>query len=92
MAEAADAFIVTRILRHELVAWETQHRESTGRVRLVQFLQTLKLGRKSTLTGRVHNKHDLVLQLSKVEGFALRHSSFQVIKRHHGMWQKSPSA
>ena len=55
----------------------------------MQFLQTLKLGRKSTLTGRVHNEHDLVLQLSKVEGFALRHSSFQVIKRHHGVWQKT---
>ena len=58
----------------------------------MQFLQTLELGRESTFAGRVHNEHDLVFQLGKVEGFALRHSSFQVIKRHHGVWQKSPSA
>ena len=78
LAEGTDLRIAARVLRAELVAWETDHRQSAFAVGLPQILQTGELRREAAGARRVDDQQHAATLGRERDGRAIKGGCLEV--------------
>ena len=88
-AELLDLLRRARLLAHELVAGEADHREATVAVGLLQTLEALVLRRQPALGGHVDHQERLAGVVAERRVVALEGVDGDVVKGHAGRGYRS---
>ena len=84
LAKAGYVAVRAGVLRAELVARKTQHRQALIGILFVQFLQAGKLRRETALAGGVDDQQHLALELRQSNGVAVDLADFKIVQRGVG--------